>query len=303
MMEDVIFVNSLTKNYGGTNVVNNVSLNVAKGDIYGIVGKNGAGKTTIMKMLLGLIPKSSGEISLFGKSDEESLQHNRGKIGAMIESPAFYPYLTASDNLNYYRLQMGIKDKSCVKSVLKTVGLENTENKEFKNFSLGMKQRLGLALALLGEPEVLILDEPINGLDPEGIIEIREILKNLNAEKGVTIFISSHILSELSLLANKFAFIENGSIIAQTDIDQIRNSAGNKTLLKTSDIERSCKIIRDKFPDARFEIEDENIVFTLGYESEIVAVLSTNGIVVNGISNVSVSLEDYYVKLLKEYKK
>lgn len=302
-MEDVIFVNSLTKNYGGTNVVNNVSLNVAKGDIYGIVGKNGAGKTTIMKMLLGLIPKSSGEISLFGKSDEESLQHNRGKIGAMIESPAFYPYLTASDNLNYYRLQMGIKDKSCVKSVLKTVGLENTENKEFKNFSLGMKQRLGLALALLGEPEVLILDEPINGLDPEGIIEIREILKNLNAEKGVTIFISSHILSELSLLANKFAFIENGSIIAQTDIDQIRNSAGNKTLLKTSDIERSCKIIRDKFPDARFEIEDENIVFTLGYESEIVAVLSTNGIVVNGISNVSVSLEDYYVKLLKEYKK
>lgn len=303
MMEDVIFVNSLTKNYGGTNVVNNVSLNVAKGDIYGIVGKNGAGKTTIMKMLLGLIPKSSGEISLFGKSDEESLQHNRGKIGAIIETPAFYPYLTASDNLNYYRLQMGIKDKSCVKSVLKTVGLENTENKEFKNFSLGMKQRLGLALALLGEPEVLILDEPINGLDPEGIIEIREILKNLNAEKGVTIFISSHILSELSLLANKFAFIENGSIIAQTDIDQIRNSAGNKTLLKTSDIERSCKIIRDKFPDARFEIEDENIVFTLGYESEIVAVLSTNGIVVNGISNVSVSLEDYYVKLLKEYKK
>lgn len=303
MMEDVIFVNSLTKNYGGTNVVNNVSLNVAKGDIYGIVGKNGAGKTTIMKMLLGLIPKSSGEISLFGKSDEESLQHNRGKIGAMIETPAFYPYLTASDNLNYYRLQMGIKDKSCVKSVLKTVGLENTENKEFKNFSLGMKQRLGLALALLGEPEVLILDEPINGLDPEGIIEIREILKNLNAEKGVTIFISSHILSELSLLANKFAFIENGSIIAQTDIDQIRNSAGNKTLLKTSDIERSCKIIRDKFPDARFEIEDENIVFTLGYESEIIAVLSTNGIVVNGISNVSVSLEDYYVKLLKEYKK
>lgn len=302
-MEDVIFVNSLTKNYGGTNVVNNVSLDVAKGDIYGIVGKNGAGKTTIMKMLLGLIPKSSGEISLFGKSDEESLQHNRGKIGAMIETPAFYPYLTASDNLNYYRLQMGIKDKSCVKSVLKTVGLENTENKEFKNFSLGMKQRLGLALALLGEPEVLILDEPINGLDPEGIIEIREILKNLNAEKGVTIFISSHILSELSLLANKFAFIENGSIIAQTDIDQIRNSAGNKTLLKTSDIERSCKIIRDKFPDARFEIEDENIVFTLGYESEIVAVLSTNGIVVNGISNVSVSLEDYYVKLLKEYKK
>lgn len=302
-MEDVIFVNSLTKNYGGTNVVNNVSLNVAKGDIYGIVGKNGAGKTTIMKMLLGLIPKSSGEISLFGKSDEESLQHNRGKIGAMIETPAFYPYLTASDNLNYYRLQMGIKDKSCVKSVLKTVGLENTENKEFKNFSLGMKQRLGLALALLGEPEVLILDEPINGLDPEGIIEIREILKNLNAEKGVTIFISSHILSELSLLANKFAFIENGSIIAQTDIDQIRNSAGNKTLLKTSDIERSCKIIRDKFPDARFEIEDENIVFTLGYESEIIAVLSTNGIVVNGISNVSVSLEDYYVKLLKEYKK
>lgn len=303
MMEDVIFVNSLTKKYGGTNVVNNVSLNVAKGDIYGIVGKNGAGKTTIMKMLLGLIPKSSGEISLFGKSDEESLQHNRGKIGAMIETPAFYPYLTASDNLNYYRLQMGIKDKSCVKSVLKTVGLENTENKEFKNFSLGMKQRLGLALALLGEPEVLILDEPINGLDPEGIIEIREILKNLNAEKGVTIFISSHILSELSLLANKFAFIENGSIIAQTDIDQIRNSAGNKTLLKTSDIERSCKIIRDKFPDARFEIEDENIVFTLGYESEIIAVLSTNGIVVNGISNVSVSLEDYYVKLLKEYKK
>lgn len=302
-MEDVIFVNSLTKDYGGTNVVNNVSLNVAKGDIYGIVGKNGAGKTTIMKMLLGLIPKSSGEISLFGKSDEESLQHNRGKIGAMIETPAFYPYLTASDNLNYYRLQMGIKDKSCVKSVLKTVGLENTENKEFKNFSLGMKQRLGLALALLGEPEVLILDEPINGLDPEGIIEIREILKNLNAEKGVTIFISSHILSELSLLANKFAFIENGSIIAQTDIDQIRNSAGNKTLLKTSDIERSCKIIRDKFPDARFEIEDENVVFTLGYESEIVAVLSTNGIVVNGISNVSVSLEDYYVKLLKEYKK
>jgi len=302
-VEDVISVNSLTKNYDGTNVVNNVAFNVAKGDIYAIVGKNGAGKTTIMKMLIGLIPKSSGEISLFGKSDKENLEHNRGKIGAMIETPAFYPYLTASDNLNYYRLQMGIKDKCCIKSVLKTVGLENTENKKFKNFSLGMKQRLGLALALLGEPEVLILDEPINGLDPEGIIEIREILKNLNVEKGVTIFISSHILSELSLFAKKFAFIENGNIIDQTDIDQIRNSAGNKILLKTNDIEKSRKIIRDKFPKARFEAEDENMVFTSGYDSEIVSVLSTNGIIVNGISNASVSLEDYYVKLLKEYKK
>ena len=298
--DNIITVNSLTKNYGKNCVINNVTFSVRRGEIYALVGKNGAGKTTVMKMLTGLIPENGGMISLFNETRSDRLVCCRGKIGALIEAPAFYPYMSAYDNLNYYRIQRGIKDKDSIDRILRTVGLENTGKKKFRHFSLGMKQRLGLALALLGEPELLILDEPINGLDPEGIIEVREILKRLNREKGVTILISSHILSELSLLADKFAFINRGRIIDETGIDEIKRSAGNETILRVDDIGRTTQLLSEKFPDVVWEIRNEDIIISSGYNDGIVPELTGNHIVIRGISTVSVSLEDYYIRLLKD---
>lgn len=301
MEDNVISTRSLVKEYGRTRVVDNVNINVKRGDIYAIVGKNGAGKTTIMKMLLGLAPETGGEISLFGESGRKNLSRNRRRIGAMIETPAFYPYMSAYDNLNYYRIQFGIKNTDCINQVLSTVGLENTKGKKFRNFSLGMKQRLGLALALLAEPELLILDEPINGLDPEGIIEVREILKRLNKEKNMTIFISSHILSELSLLAEKFAFIDHGRIISEADINEIQNSAGNETVLITGDNAAAAELIRLHFPEAEFETRENDIVIRSGYDEDILPLLTKNSISIKSVSTVTVSLEDYYIDLLRGY--
>lgn len=247
-MNDIISTKELYKSYGNTAVLKDVSISVKQGEIYGLVGKNGAGKTTLMKVLLGLVPKTKGEISLFGAGDEKSLRLQRRDIGAMIETPSFYPYMTAWDNLNYYRIQRGMKDTECIGRALKLVGLSGTGKKKFREFSLGMKQRLGLALALLHSPELLILDEPINGLDPEGIVEVRELLDNLNKNEGVTILISSHILGELSQLAQRYGFIDKGRLIKEGKLIVRRDrdiAKGTGTLLSPND-----RKLGDQFSDS-----------------------------------------------------
>lgn len=195
MSEIICQTIDLNKKYKKISILNNINIKVRRGEIYGLIGENGAGKTTLIKILTGLIFKTDGKIILFNKEDEANISLARKKIGSIIETPALHLEMTAKQNLEIQRIQKGITDKNCIDKVLSLVNLDNIGDKKAKNFSLGMKQRLGLAIALLGDPELLILDEPLNGLDPTGIKELRELLIKLNKENGITIIISSHILS------------------------------------------------------------------------------------------------------------
>lgn len=207
MSEYILRTDELTKTYKNYAAVNKVNLNVKKGDIYGFIGQNGAGKSTMLRLVTGLGFPDSGTLEIFGENADKRLNDAQKRIGAIIENPALFLNMTAEQNLEVHRLQKGIPGKQCIADTLKLVELENTGNKKVKNFSLGMKQRLGLATALLGDPEFLILDEPTNGLDPIGIVELRELIQKLNREKGLTVLISSHILSELYQLATTYGII------------------------------------------------------------------------------------------------
>ena len=213
--EIVIDVKNLTKQYRKQIVVEDAGFQIRRGSICGLVGPNGAGKTTIMKMLGGLVIPTDGTISLFGGTSEQALAQARGRMSFMIETPYAKQELTAQQNLEKQRLQKGIPDQTRIEEVMNTVGLAEVGQKKVKEFSLGMKQRFGIANALMVKPEVMILDEPVNGLDPEGIVEIRELLKKLNQEQEITILISSHILSELSLMCDEYLFINQGRILKQ----------------------------------------------------------------------------------------
>lgn len=223
-MDYVLTANDLTKEYRGFRALDALSLHVPKGSIYGLVGKNGAGKTTLIRILCALQEPTDGEYALFGAdSRDRSVAEARRKLGAVVETPAVYQELTAEENLRVQYKVLGRKDLGSISGLLELVGLENTGKKKVKNFSLGMRQRLGIAVALAGEPELLVLDEPVNGLDPQGIIEMRKLLQKLNRDKGVTILISSHILDELSRLATHYGFIDKGHMveeIAAADIDE-----------------------------------------------------------------------------------
>ena len=214
MKEFIIETQHLTKQYGQQKSVSDLNIHVRPGHIYGLLGRNGAGKTTLMKTVTTLTEKSSGKFELFGKSDVE-LTESKRRVGCLIENPAFFGNLTAYQNLKYYAIQKGIVDLSQIDKALKTVNLEEQRNKKFKSFSLGMKQRLGIAFAILDNPDFIILDEPINGLDPMGIKSLRDTFTRLNEENGITIMISSHILSELYIVANHFCFIDKGRIIKE----------------------------------------------------------------------------------------
>ena len=229
-MKYVLRTRELTKSYNQTAVVNKVNISVAKGDIYGLIGKNGAGKTTLMKMVCGLAEPTYGEIDLF---ESGTVKEERKRIGCMIEQPVLYPDMTARDNLIYYNKLMGIKGNSNIDEILELVGLAGTQKKKTKQFSLGMKQRLSIAIALLGYPDLLILDEPINGLDPTGIIEIRELILRLNREQNITIVISSHILGELSKIATRYGVIETGNLVEEFSKEELEQRC--KTCIKSKD--------------------------------------------------------------------
>ena len=216
----VLKINGVSKDYGSAHVLDDMSFTVPKGSIFGLVGRNGAGKTTIMRIISGLQKPTSGTIE-YG-FDNRKL----GSVGALVELPSIYSNASAKDNLIYQYLNLGLKVDDSIDKLLETVGLANTGKKKAGKFSLGMRQRLGIAMAMAGNPEVLILDEPINGLDPQGIIQIRDMLINLNKEKGVTIIISSHILSELSKLATDFAFVESGRVVKEITAEDLEGASG-----------------------------------------------------------------------------
>ena len=298
MKKVVLKTYNITKKYGEQLAVDNVNMTIKKGDIYGFIGKNGAGKTTLIRLITGLIHKSGGEIELLGANEENELNKARTMVGSLIESPSLYTNMTARENLEVSRLVRNIPGKKCIDEVLELVGLKDVEKKKVKNFSLGMRQRLGIANALMGNPKLLILDEPINGLDPMGIVEIRELLKKINKEKDMTILISSHILSELSELATTYGIISNGKLIEEITAKQLSEKCRQYIDLKVDDTARAVILLERELGISDYEVlEDSNIkVFSnLDNVGEVNSLLSRSGIIVESISVKSENLEEYFM--------
>ena len=302
MAESALVVRALCKQYGGALAVDHIDMRIERGQIYGLVGKNGAGKTTLIRMITAQTMPQSGEIELFGASGKE-LGRMRARMGSIVETPSFYPYLTAYQNLEYYRLQRGITLKNCVEETLQIVGLADTKEKKFKNFSLGMKQRLGLGLAIMSQPDLLMLDEPINGLDPMGIVQFRDILQRLNAEKHVTILISSHILTELSNLATHYGFIERGRMMQQISAKEIGERCQECLEIVVDDATRACVALEQRLNCREYEAFPENRIRVYAFVREparVAKALTDGGAAVSAINTHTTNLEEYYMDLLKQ---
>ncbi|MBQ3905666.1 MAG: ABC transporter ATP-binding protein [Lachnospiraceae bacterium] len=303
MSETIVDVKNLTKQYGQQMALDGVSFQIKKGSIVGLIGPNGAGKTTIMKIMGGLAFPTGGELEMYGATDEKGLNHARTRMSFMIETPYEKEKMTARENLEKQRLQKGIPDKNRIDEVLKIVNLQNTGKKIVKNFSLGMRQRLGLANALMGKPEFMVLDEPINGLDPEGIVEIRELFRKLNREENITMVISSHILSELSLLCTDYIFINHGKIKGVFTADELKQACSEFYRINTDNNEKASAILLQHFGIERIEtMEDGSLRIYDGLEKmhEISKALYENGIIPVELSKNEVNLEDYYMKMVRE---
>jgi ABC-2 type transport system ATP-binding protein len=301
MNNTVLKTKNLTKKYRNNLAVDNANLEIKQGDIFGLVGKNGAGKTTLLRMITGLTMATSGEVELFNETSVEGLNKSRMRTGSIIETPSFFPYLSARKNLEYYRIQRGIVEKSNVEEILKDVGLENTGNKKFKNFSLGMKQRLGLALAVMASPDLLILDEPVNGLDPTGIVEFRDILLKLNRERNITIIISSHLLTELSQLATCYGFINEGKFIEQISAKELEEKCRSSVSVKVSSTEKAAAIIENKLGCSRYEVLNGNEIriYEQIEKPEVVAeALINNGVKIYSLNQLGANLENYFIDLI-----
>ena len=296
-MENVLQTEDLTKTYKGVHVVDHVSLTVKQGDIYGFVGKNGAGKTTFIRMVLGLTKPSGGSYRFFDGAD---ISFSRRRTGSLVEAPALYRNMSAQDNLEMYCAMLKA-DQGCVPEILKTVGLSNTGKKKAADFSLGMKQRLGLAMALVGDPDFLILDEPINGLDPTGIMEIRELLLSLS-RKGKTIFISSHILGELEKVATRYGIISSGKLIEEITALQLRQICVSRTLIRTDQPEKARSVAQRVLQTDQVSVENGVVVISSSVENigELTSEMFASGIVVSGISNDENSAESYFIRRMEE---
>lgn len=301
MAENVLVTRSLTKRYGGTAAVDHVNLVLPKGEIYGLVGRNGAGKTTIIRMVAAQSVPTEGEIELFGVTGERELEQARSRTGAMVEIPSFYPYLTARENLEYYRRQRGIAGAHVVEDALEQVKLANTGKKKFKTFSLGMKQRLGLALALMNRPDLLLLDEPINGLDPEGIVEFRNLLLELNRQYQTTILISSHILSELQNLATCYGFLDSGRMLEQISAARLREKCRDCLELKVDDAPRAAALLERELGVRDFEVLPGGTIRLyegLDQPQRVTGLLIGQGIALYGLEQRGADLEDYFLSLI-----
>lgn len=300
-MREVIKTFSLIKKYGNSTVLDKVNITVKQGEIYGLVGDNGAGKTTLLRILTGQSNLTGGSFELLEKSTDKDLMNVRRRIGAIIETPSFYTKLTVEQNLEYYRIQRGIPGKENVEKVLKQVNLIEAKKKKFKDISLGMKQRLGLALVLLGEPELLILDEPINGLDPSGIKEIRNLLINLNREKNITIIISSHILPELSNIATCYGFLSKGKLIEEVTVEELNERCKNYLEINVNNPKKLSVLLEEKLGYKDYKIMPNGLIQLFDktpISEEISKLAISNGIALKGLYEKSVDLENYYMSLI-----
>lgn len=305
MKEVVLKTNNLTKQYNKNVVLDNVNITIKKGDIYGLIGRNGSGKTTLMKIITTLASPTSGTFELFNTcSENDELFDNKKRVGSLIEYPAFYPNLSAYDNLKYYTIQRGIVDKNQINKVLELVNLTGTGKKKVKTFSLGMKQRLGIALAILNSPDFVILDEPINGLDPIGISELRDTFKKLS-DNGITLLISSHILSELYLLANEFGFLENGKLIKELSKEELDLECSKCLVIKTDDSKKVSVLLEKELNTNNYKVinNEEIRVYDYTDDSDKVSdVLVNNKIKIKGFYESDISLEEYFKEIIKEAK-
>lgn len=297
-MEYVLKTESLSKVYGNHRAVNQVSMHVEKGAIYGFIGKNGAGKTTFMRMVAGLAAPAEGSMELFGSKD---LEKQRIRIGGLIENPGVYAGMTAEENMEVLRRQFGITERDAVKNLLEFVGLKDTGKKKVKNFSMGMKQRLGLAIALFRNPDFLILDEPINGLDPEGIIEIRELLLKLNRENNITILISSHILGELSKIATHYGIIRQGELIEEFDQKELEKRCRRCQKIVVDNVELAVNTLEEQLHISEFDVPEQNVVRifeNLSRKAEINRELVLGGVNIAESFLAGQDLEGYFMELL-----
>lgn len=300
-METVIQIHQLSKSFKGVEIVSNVNMNVKKGEIYGFLGPNGAGKTTIMKMILNLVKPTSGEIKIMNQSISTTSYQYLSKIGSIIEYPEFYERLTAKENLELHCEYIGVYEKEAVKKALEIVGLNGVEHKKIHEFSLGMKQRLGIARAIVAKPEILILDEPINGLDPIGIKDIRELLLLLKEEHRITILISSHIVSEIESIADTIGILHNGKLLREVKMEDIRKETMEYLEIKIDDVKKAIPVLENKLGIRKYEIANQHCIRIFEHnisQSQINKELILNDIVVNGIEKQQQHLEEYFLNLI-----
>ena len=294
-MDYVMELDGLSKSYGGKRVVDSFSLKMEKGHIYGLIGPNGAGKTTVMKMMAGLTGADAGSIRFFGSEDLDKM---RDRISFIIEEPYMDLNMTARQNMEYLRLLRGIPDKGRIDELLSFVGLENTGKKLAKQFSLGMRQRLGLAMSILPGPEIMVLDEPINGLDPEGIIDIRNMLKELCSSRNMTILISSHILKELSELCTDYAIIREGKLVEELSHEELLQKTHTRLALQTDDVARTATILEDKLNLHDYKITHENEILIYERLDDLRTISKTvtdHGLIITRFNLEGESLEEYYI--------
>ena len=303
-MDDIMETVGLQKSYRGKLVVDDVCFLIPKGSIYGFVGPNGAGKSTVMKMILNLIYPESGEVRLFGEKVTDHSYEIFKRVGSIIENPYFYEKMTARQNLQLHCEYMGFPNKERIDEVLQMVHLQNVEEKQIRHYSLGMKQRLAIARAILTHPEFLMLDEPINALDPEGIREMRNLFLRLNREEGTTIFISSHILSEVDLLADRIGVIRNGKLLTEVPIEEIHKRQTEYISLQVDDVARAAALL-EAMEIQNFSVTDS--AFIRIYDTDISGKTLSKTMIENGVGVESLgrrqdTLEDYFFWLTEEEK-
>ena len=296
---NIVTCEGISKRYGNHLALNGFSMNVNKGDIYGFVGENGSGKTTVIRILTGLTHKSSGSYSLFGVKDtDKNIVNVRKRVGAIVETPSIYPNMTLKDNMKMAGLIYGNTDTNEHLRVLSLVGLDSIYNDKRKvtNFSLGMRQRLGIAFSLLSNPELILLDEPMNGLDPEGIVDIRNLILRLNEEKGITFIISSHILSELSLVANKYGIISHGVMLKEITKDELTASLKPELVINLDNIELAYSLLSGEYEVIKF---NKGVKIIGEYKlNEILKLLQDNNINIENVIKVEGDIEKYYLSLI-----
>lgn len=298
-MDYILEVNGLCKQYRHFKALNDFSMHIPKGAIYGFVGKNGAGKTTLIRLICGLLPPTSGNYTLYGtESTKKSIVKARRRIGAIVETPSIYMDMTAQDNLKEQYRILGVPSFDSIPELLKLVGLEGTGRKKAKNFSLGMRQRLGIAIALAGNPDFLILDEPVNGLDPQGIIEIRELILKLNQEHQMTVLISSHILDELSRLATHYGFIDCGRMVREISAKQLEDACRKCTRIAVSHIQALIRVLEEKHLEYSILSDSEADIFGPVSVTDLVITLSQEGCEVLSLTSRDETLESYYMNLI-----
>ena len=294
-MDYVMELEGLTKSFKKKKAVDNFSLKMEKGHIYGLIGPNGAGKTTIMKMMAGLTAPDSGEMRFFGSEDVEN---KRNRMSFIIEEPYMEHNMTARDNMKYLMYLRGVADESRIDELLEFVGLADTGRKPAGKFSLGMRQRLGLAMSLISKPEIMVLDEPINGLDPEGILDIRNMLADLVRKENMTILISSHILKELSTLCTDYAIVREGCLVEELSAEELEAKTRSYYVLRTNDISRTTAVLEEKLGIREYKVTYENEIMIYERLGEIELISKTvtdNGLVITRLNPEGESLEEYYI--------